>query len=122
MRSFQFVLSIVCFASCILAANLPRFDSQSVTQPPAGKSYYTVFPKNDAETSKTSDFVKQIVGAEDLLPWTDVKEQLMHCTVEATPEEVSQLKGNAGIDHVDEFHPPTPPAATRSFHDTPGVG
>jgi len=121
MRSLQFVLSLLCLVSCILAANLPRLDSQSAPQPALGKLYYTVFPKNDADTSKTGDFIKQIVGAEDLLPWTDVKGQLMHWTVEASPEEVSQLQGNTGIDHVDEFHPPTPPAATRSIRDTPAV-
>ncbi|RDL37429.1 uncharacterized protein BP5553_04862 [Venustampulla echinocandica] len=121
MGSLQFVLSILYLVGCIIATDLPRLDSQSAPQPALGKSYYTVFPKNGADTSKTSDFIRQIVGAEDLLPWTDVKDQLMHWTVEASPEEVFQLQGNNGIDHVNEFHPPPPPAATRNIRDTPTV-
>ncbi|CZR66019.1 uncharacterized protein PAC_15919 [Phialocephala subalpina] len=119
MPSLQLVLSILCLVSRILAANLPRLDSQSVPQPAPGKSYYTIFPKNNTDTSKTGDFIKQIVGTEDLLPWTDVEDQLMHWTVEASPEQVSQLQGNTGIDHVDEFHPQNPPATTLSIRDTP---
>jgi hypothetical protein len=122
MRSFlQFVLSVLCLVSCILAANLPRYDSQSAPQPTPGKTYYTVFPKNGTDISKTGDFIKELVGAEDLLPWSDVNDQLMHWTVEASPDQVSQLQGNTGIDHVTEFNPPAPPAATRSIRDTSAV-
>jgi hypothetical protein len=122
MRSFlQFVLSVLCLVSCILAANLLRYDSQSAPQPTPGKTYYTVFPKNGTDISKTGDFIKELVGAGDLLPWSDVNDQLMHWTVEASPDQVSQLQGNTGIDHVTEFNPPAPPAATRSIRDTSAV-
>lgn len=118
MLSLKYVLSILCLVSCSLAANLPRLDSQSAPQPAPGKSYYTVFPKDDANIADTADFIKQTVSAEDLLPWSDVKDQLMHWTVEASPVEVSKLKSHTGIDHLDEFHPPHPPVAARSHHDT----
>lgn len=121
MLSLHLVLYILFLASRILAANLPRLDSQSIPQPAPGKLYYMVFPKNDTDTSKTSDFIKQIIGTEDLLPWTDVEDHIMHWTVEASPEEISQLQSNTGVDHVDEFHPPNPPTATRSIRDTPAV-
>ncbi len=45
----------------------------------------------------------------------------MHWTVEASPDNVSQLQGNTGIDHVTEFNPPALPTATRSIRDTPAV-
>ncbi|KAH8650665.1 hypothetical protein BGZ60DRAFT_437001 [Tricladium varicosporioides] len=42
--------------------------SQSGPQSALGKSYYTVFPKNDADTFKTIDFIKQIeIPAEEYL-------------------------------------------------------
>jgi hypothetical protein len=117
--SLQFVLSVLCLVSCILAAELLRYDSQSAPQPTPGRTYYTVFPKSSTDISKTGDFIKELVSAEDLLPWSDVNDQLMHWTVEASPDQVSQLQGNTGIDHVTEFHPPAPPAATHSIRDMP---
>jgi hypothetical protein len=107
------VLSFFCLFSCILAANVSPV-SHSVPQPASGKAYYKVFPQHDIDTSKTSEFIKKTVGAEDLLPWTDVKDKLMYWTVEASVEKVIQLKSNDGIDRVDEFHPPAPPVVTRS--------
>lgn len=98
----QLFLFIFCLASSVLTANLPRLDSQ----PSPGKSFYTIFPKNNADTSKTGDFVKQLVGTEDLLPWTSVNETLISWTVEASPEEVSKLQENTDIDRVTEFNPP----------------
>jgi hypothetical protein len=122
MRSFlQLVLSVPCLVSCILAANLPQNGSQSAPQPTPGGKYYTVFPKNGTDISKTGDYIKELIGAVDLLPWSDVNDQLMHWTVEASPDQVSQLQGNTVIDHVTEFDPKAPPAATRSIRDTPAV-
>lgn len=122
MRSFlQFVLSVLCLVSCILAANLPQNDSQSSPQPTPGKKYYTVFPKNGTDVSKTVDFIKELVGTGDLFPWSDVEDQLMHWTVEASPDQASQLQSSTGINHITEFDPPAPPAATRSIRDTSAV-
>lgn len=89
--------------------------------PSPGKLYYTVFPKSDTDISKTGDFIKQLVGVEDLLPWSDVNDNLMHWTVEASLDQVSQLQGNTGIDHVDEFNPPAPPTTTQITRDIPAV-
>ncbi len=122
MRSFlQFALSVLCLVTCILATNLPQYDSRSAPQPTSEKTYYTVFPKNGTDISKTGAFIKELVGVEDLLPWSDVNDQLMHWTVEASLDQVSQLRGNTGIDHVTEFNPPASPVATRSIRDTPAV-
>ena len=118
LQSFS---ALLCLASCILATNLSRHDSQPVPQPAPVKTYYTVFPKNDTDISKTGDFIKELVGAEDLLPWLDVNDQLMHWTVEASPDQVSQMRGNTGIDHITEFNPQASPVATGSIRDTPAV-
>jgi hypothetical protein len=116
----QFFIFVFCLASCILSANLPRLESQ----PSPGKSFYTIFPKNNTDTSKTGDFVKQIVGTEDLLPWTSVSEQLISWTVEASPEEVSKLQENTDIDRVTEFHPSkmAREELSTSATDTPTYG
>lgn len=93
MRSFlHFVISVLCLVSCILATNLTRYDTQSAPQPTPGKSYYTVFPRNGTDIYKTGEFIKELLGAEDLLPWPDVNDQLMHWTVEASPDQVSHCK------------------------------
>lgn len=121
MRPLTLHLFVLSLFSSILATNLPQRDSQSATVSPSGKQYYTVFPKSDADITQTSDFIKQVVGVEDLLPWSDVNDNLMHWTVEASLDEVSQLQRNTGIDHVDEFHPPAPPTTTRTTRDVPAV-
>lgn len=122
MRSFlQLFFSVLCLASCILAANLHRYDGRSISQPTPGKAYYTVFPKKGADISKTGDFIKALVGANDLLPWSDVNDQLMHWTVEASPDQVSKMQGNTGIDQVTVFIPPPPPATAHRIRDTPAV-
>jgi hypothetical protein len=113
MRALNLLFSFLCIFSCVLAANVPPV-SHSVPQPASGKAFYKVFPKNEIETSQTSEFIKKIVGTEDLLPWTDVMNKLMHWTVEASLEEVNQLKANPGVDRVEEFHPPAPPVGARS--------
>lgn len=120
----QLFVSILCLVSYTLAANLPRIDRQ----PAPGKAFYTVFPKDSADTSKTTDFVKNIVGAEDLLPWTDLDEKLISWTVEASTDEAAQLRSYADVDSVAEFHPPkaptensTPPVATPTVRDTAAV-
>lgn len=102
MRSLlPFFVYIICLFSYTLATNLPRIDRQ----PSPGKALYTIFPKNGTDISKTSEFVKNIVGTEDLLPWTNLQEQLVSWTVEASPDEVTQLRGYADVDTVVEFHP-----------------
>jgi len=122
MRSFsQFAISVLLLVSCITAANLPQRDSQSTQQPSPGKAYFTVFPKNGTDISETADFIKELLGTEDLLPWSDVQDQLMHWTVEASPDQVSQLQGNTGVDHVTEFNPPPPPATTHRIRDARAV-
>lgn len=80
-------------------------------QPAPGRSFYTISPKSDIDTSQTADFIKQIIGAsaDDLLPWTNPQEQLISWTVEASPDEVAQLKGYADIDRVIEFSPEEQP-------------
>lgn len=45
----------------------------------------------------------------------------MHWTVEASPENVSQLQGNPNIDHVGEIQIPAPPANTLRFRDTSSI-
>jgi hypothetical protein len=119
MRSFsQLVLAALCLVGGVLATDLPQDGGLSPPQPAPGKAYYTVFPKSGTDVSTTGDFIKEVVGTQDLLPWSDVSDQLMHWTVEATLDQVSQLQDNSGIDHVTEFDPPAPPANTRRIRDT----
>ena len=125
MRSLlPLLISIVCLVSCALAANLPRLDRQ----PSPGNEFYTVFPKDGTDTSKTSEFVKSIVGAEDLLPWTNLQEQLVSWTVEASPNEATRIREYADVERVVVFQPlsqPTPQSstspATRAVRDIPAV-
>jgi hypothetical protein len=70
-----------------------------------GKSLYTIFPKSDTDTSRTAAFIKQIVTTDGLLPPTDIGEGLISWIVEASPEEVSQLRGNTDIDRIIQFQP-----------------
>ncbi|EHK97231.1 putative Subtilisin-like protease 2 [Glarea lozoyensis 74030] len=113
MRALSLLLCFFSILGCLLAANVT-----SVSQPAAGKAYYKVFPKDDIDITKTSDFIKGVVGAEDLLPWTDVKDKLMHWTVEASMEEVEVLKGDEGVARVEVFVPPTAPVSARSAEDS----
>lgn len=125
MRSLlPLFISILCLVSRTLAANLPRLNRQ----PSPSKAFYTIFPKIGTDTSKTREFVKDIVGTEDLLPWTDLQEQLVLWTIEASPDEVAQLRGYADVDKVVEFCPAEAPAdsgtsftITRSIRDMPAV-
>ncbi|KAM6524140.1 hypothetical protein FSOLCH5_004744 [Fusarium solani] len=52
------------------------------------------------------EFIKSTVNNHDLHPWTDVHEQLMSWTVEASPSEVTQLEGHDGIDRVTKLEIP----------------
>lgn len=125
MRSLlSFVTYVLCVISCTLAANLPRLNRQ----PAPGKAFYTIFPKGGTDSTKTSEFVRNVVGAKDLLPWTNLQEQLVSWTVEASPEEASKLRGYADVDNVIEFHPAeqptepgTPLATARAVRDTAAV-
>ncbi|KAI1142334.1 subtilisin-like protein [Hypoxylon sp. FL0543] len=92
------------------------------TQPDPGKQFYTVFPKAGVDTSKTVDFIKATVGADDLLPWTDVQDKLLHWTVEASDEEFTRLQQYADIDRVTKFDPPPQPSkiARRDPRDSEG--
>ncbi|CAG8958713.1 hypothetical protein HYFRA_00011555 [Hymenoscyphus fraxineus] len=102
MRSpLPFMLSVLCLVSCTIAANIPRLNRE----PTSGKLFYTIFPKNGTDTSKTREFVQNIVGTEDLLPWTDLEEHLVSWTVEASPDEVGKLREYADVDNVVDFHP-----------------
>lgn len=104
MRSvLPFVIPLFCLVSYTLAANIPRLNRE----PASGKAFYTIFPKNGTDTSKTRDFIRGIVGTEDLLPWTYLEEHLVSWTVEASPEEVIHLKDYGDVDNVVEFHPPS---------------
>ncbi|KAJ3466795.1 hypothetical protein MRS44_004359 [Fusarium solani] len=71
-----------------------------------GKDLYTVFPKQSTDTAETMEFIKSTVNNHDLHPWTDVHEQLMSWTVEASPSEVTQLEGHDGIDRVTKLEIP----------------
>lgn len=71
-----------------------------------GKDLYTVFPKQGTDTAATMEFIKSTVNNHDLHPWTDVHEQLMSWTVEASPSEVTQLEGHEGIDRVAKLEIP----------------
>ncbi|KAI8681928.1 hypothetical protein NCS55_00446400 [Fusarium keratoplasticum] len=71
-----------------------------------GKDLYTVFPKQGTDTAETMEFIKSTVNNHHLHPWTDVHEQLMSWTVEASPSEVTQLEGHDGIDRVTKLEIP----------------
>ncbi|KAJ4188666.1 hypothetical protein NW767_011774 [Fusarium falciforme] len=71
-----------------------------------GKDLYTVFPKQGTDTAATMEFIKSTVNNHDLHPWTDVHEQLMSWTVEASPSEVTQLEGHDDIDRVAKLEIP----------------
>lgn len=101
MRSlFTLILSLCCLVSYTLAANIPRLDRE----PALGKVFYTIFPKNGTDTSKTRDFIRGIFGTEDLLAWSDLEENLVSWTVEASPEEVAQLRDLDSVENVVEFN------------------
>ncbi|KAI0840949.1 hypothetical protein F5Y06DRAFT_308585 [Hypoxylon sp. FL0890] len=86
----------------------------TIGQPAPGKQFCTVFPKAGVDTSQTADFIKATVGADDLLPWTDVQENLLSWTVEASEEEVTRLQGHADIDRVTKLElPPQPEKLVR---------
>jgi hypothetical protein len=51
-----------------MTANITLIASHAVPQPASGKLYYKIFPKKDIDTAKTREFIKRIVGADDLLP------------------------------------------------------
>lgn len=82
-----FFIYILCLFSYTLAANIPWMDRQ----PDPAKAFYTVSPEDGAETSKTTDFVYCLVGAEDLLPWTDLNEKLISWNFETSTDELAQL-------------------------------
>ncbi|KAI8722565.1 Peptidase-S8 domain-containing protein [Fusarium sp. LHS14.1] len=52
------------------------------------------------------EFIKSTVDNRDLHPWTDVHDQLMPWTVEASPSEVTRLEGHDGIDRVTKLEIP----------------
>lgn len=115
MRSLlPFFISIICLVSYTIATNLPRLDRQ----PSPGKAFYTIFPKNGTDTSKSREFIKSIVGTEDLLPWTNLREQLLSWTVEASPDEVTLMRNYADIEKVVSY-PMEPPAESSISRHSP---
>jgi hypothetical protein len=115
MRSLStIIISLLCVASSTQAIHLPRVNKE----PEHGKAFYTVFPKKDTDNDKTRDFVKDVIGNEDLMSWTDIKEQLISWTVEASPVEVTKLQGYAGVDKVVVFHPPKAPYGVSAVKST----
>jgi hypothetical protein len=60
MRALSFLLCFFSIFGCLHAANVT-----SISQPANGKAYYKVFPKDNIDITKTSDFIKGVVGAED---------------------------------------------------------
>lgn len=79
------------------------------SQPAPNKNFYTIFPKNSTDTSKTGDYIKNIIGTDDIQPWTNLQQQLISWTVEASTSEVGQLQGYSDIESVVIFNPPVPP-------------
>lgn len=77
--------------------------------PAPNKDFYTIYPKNGTDTSKTGDYITGIVGNDDLQPWTNLQQQLISWTVEASPNEAEQLRGYGDIESVGLFIPPKPP-------------
>jgi hypothetical protein len=75
---------------------------------------------------ETAAFVKTTVGTEDLLPWTDVSNNLISWTVEASDDELAQLQGYVGIDQITKLDLPAQPTqgshasvvTTRTLIDT----
>jgi hypothetical protein len=117
MRALGTLLSLFSLISSIVAANIPLTVSHSNSQPTSGKSYYQIYLKDDTDTTSTSEFIQSIVGAENLFTWIGVNDRLMHWTVEASPEEVTQLKANKDIDRLDKSHPPLPSAVIKYTDD-----
>jgi hypothetical protein len=92
MRFLQLFPLLLYFVGCVFAADTYPPGSDYLPQPAPGKAFYQIFPTENTDTSQTSDFIKRIVHTEDLLPWTDVNDNLIHWTVEASPEEASQMQ------------------------------
>lgn len=101
----HFLAFSIHFITWTSAANAARMDSQ----PAPNKDFYTIFPKNGTDTSKTGDYIKNIIGTDDIKPWTNLQQQLISWTVEASTSEVGQLQGYGDIESVVLFNPPVPP-------------
>jgi hypothetical protein len=117
MRALKILLSFSSVISSILAANTLPTTSHSNSQPISGKLYYQIYLKNDTTTIR--EFIQNIVGAKSVFSWIDVDDRLMHWAVEASPEEVTQLKANKDIDRLDEIHSPLPSSVIENTDVTP---
>lgn len=98
---YHSLIVFLCLFSFSLAANTPRFSRQ----PAPGKSFYTVFPQSDGETSRTAESIKHILGTDILLPETDVQAEPISWTVEASLEEAAKLRNTTGVGSVVELQP-----------------
>ncbi|RDL36626.1 uncharacterized protein BP5553_05978 [Venustampulla echinocandica] len=103
-----------------MGTTLERAEGSELRQPSPGKAFYTIFPKKGTETSKSSEFVKNIVGT-DLLPWTNLQEQLISWTVEASPDEVTLMRNYDDIEKVVPY-PMEPPAQPGTPRTVPRTG
>lgn len=100
---YQSLIVSLCLFSISLAANLPLFSREAASS----KSFYTVFPKSDGETSKIAESIKRTLGTNILLPRTDDQAVSISWTVEASLEEASELRSTAGVASVAELQPST---------------
>ena len=81
-------------------------DHVSKTVIEAGKSLHIVVPKDGTDTSLTADFIKSIIGNDNLHPWTDVGGHLMSWSVEASPSDVPKLELHKDIARVSKLELP----------------
>lgn len=115
-QQLPFLVCFVFFVTFVLAATMPCTPQR---QPAPGKESYIIFPRAGSDASDAANFIKATVSAGDLLPWTDVQENLISWTVEASGGEVARLQAHAGIDQVTKLElPPQPAKDARATMDT----
>lgn len=103
------ILSVLTATAAAAPMNTGFLDP--VATPDAGKAFYTVYPQQNADHDTTANYIKSVVGEQDLLPWTNTKDQLLSWTIEATSDEAAKVKTSSGVDRVETFVPPAVPAS-----------
>ena len=111
LRSISFLNIFLVLASSVQGSNVA---SDAKRQIAPETSLFTILPKPGADQSATADFIKSVVGVDDLMPWTDVSGSLMSWTVQASEDEVAKLQVYTGVGEVKKLDLPTPLSAAEA--------
>jgi hypothetical protein len=101
-----YLFAILLLACCGSSANST---SMAQTGEVSDKALYNIFPTSDTDHGTTGSFIMDLMKTNDLMPWTDVQNNLVSWTVEADTTQVAQLINHPGIKQVTKLDIPAPP-------------